>query len=39
MAWVRKEDMAFSESLAARIRDALAHKKNIEEKNTSRNTH
>ena len=26
------EDMAFSESLAGRIRDALARKKNIEEK-------
>src|SRR5438105_4060341 len=32
MASVRKENMAFSESLAARIRDALARKKNIEEK-------
>jgi len=28
----REEDMAFDESLAGRIRDALAHKKNIEEK-------
>ena len=32
MASVRKEDMAFSESLAGRIRDTLARKKNIEEK-------
>jgi TfoX/Sxy family transcriptional regulator of competence genes len=32
MALVRSEDMAFSEFLAARIRDALARKKNVEAK-------
>src|SRR5438445_8435906 len=32
MASVRKKDMAFDESLTARIRDALARKRGIEEK-------
>src|SRR5438445_2828745 len=32
MASVRKKDMAFDESLTARIRDALAQKRGVEEK-------
>lgn len=32
MALARIEDMAFSESLASRIRDALARRRNVEER-------